>query len=271
MQMQRSLQLTARSIRAQDSGKTQRRNGRGLCRSLLFAFSVVAGCGATKSYVATEQLLLSDAIDATVDQIDFTALAGRRVFLDTTYVMPIRSTAGQGLVNTEYIVSSVREQMLLAGCYLSPDKEKAEVIAELRVGAMGTDGHTMTVGVPATNQMSSVQVGGNSLVPALPELSFAKRDTMSGGAKVAVFAYLRETREAVWQSGVAQATSDASDTWVMGVGPRQQGSIHEHAESKPVRRPNPPSSVVADQAKHRTRPLISNMPQSGHEPASVKR
>ena len=226
----------------------------------LVAIAVLAGCGATKSYIATEQLLLSDAIDSTVDQLDFTPLAGRKVFLDTTFVTPVRSTAGQGLVSSEYIVSSVREQMLLSGCHLCPEKDKADVIAELRVGAMGTDGHSVVLGIPASHQLSSVPIGGNSVLPSLPEISFAKRDTMSGGAKVAVFAYARETREAVWQSGVAHSTSSATDTWVMGVGPQQRGSIHEHAtkDEKPQKASAAQtSSVVADQAKHRTPPLIS--------------
>ena len=222
------------------------------------AISSLAGCGATKTYVATEQLLLSDAVDATVEQIDFSPLAGQKVFLDTTFVSSVRTTAGKGLVSSEYIVSSVRQQMLMAGCQLAPEREKADVVAELRVGAMGTDGHSVVVGIPATNQASAIQVGGNPIVPVLPEIGFAKRESMTGGVKVAVFAYQRETREAVWQSGIAHSISDSTETWVLGVGPKQEGSIHSHGEKETSKSDNLSKAeslshpVVADQAKHRT-------------------
>ncbi len=48
----------------------------------------------------------------------------------------------------------------------------------------------------------------------------------SAAAKVSVFAYDRETREPLWQSGIAQAGSSARDTWILGVGPLQYGTIY---------------------------------------------
>ena len=48
----------------------------------------------------------------------------------------------------------------------------------------------------------------------------------SAAAKVSVFAYDRETREPLWQSGIAQAGSSARDTWILGIGPIQYGTIY---------------------------------------------
>ena len=48
-----------------------------------------------------------------------------------------------------------------------------------------------------------------------------------GAAKIAVFAYHRETRQPVWQSGIARASSSAKDTWLLGAGPFQSGTIHK--------------------------------------------
>lgn len=226
---------------------------------LLNCCLLFAGCGTTKSYVATEQLLLSDAIDTTIEGLDFTPLAGRKVYLDTSQVTTVRPQTGMGLVNSSYLISAVRERMLLAGCYMSAERENAELVAELRVGAMGTDGHSITYGLPSTNGASSSLMGGNAMLPSLPELSVAKRETMSGAAKVAVFAYERESRRAVWQSGLAQSTSGASDTWVLGAGPIQRGSIHEQthfAGQKLSRQRSVTSSVEADQAKHRSPPTM---------------
>ena len=41
------------------------------------------GCGTTKTRVATEQLLMSDAVDAAVARVDFRAMAGEKVYFDT--------------------------------------------------------------------------------------------------------------------------------------------------------------------------------------------
>jgi len=43
---------------------------------------------------------------------------------------------------------------------------------------------------------------------------------------VAVFAYHRETKIPVWQSGISVATSNARDTFILGVGPVQDGTIY---------------------------------------------
>jgi hypothetical protein len=235
------------------------------CAGVLIALWGLGGCGATKSYVATEQLLLSDAVDSSVEQLDFSPLAGHRVYLDRDNIPTLRGSAGGGLVAWEYVVSSVRERMVMSGCQLTPDRESAEIVAEVRLGAMGTDGHSFVVGIPATNNSPVNQVTGQALIPALPELSIAKRDTMSGAAKIAVCAYLRETREAVWQSGLVHANSQSSDTWFMGAGPLQRGSIHEHDDpSEPADEPaRNEASVVADQAKHRTPRTASQKASSG--------
>ncbi len=195
--------------------------------------SCFLGCGTTKSVTATEQLLMSDAVDATVSQIDFRPLSGYKIFLDTTYM----SSAGKSipgvpmthnLVTSDYVISSLRQQLTAAGCMLVDTKDLAEIICEARVGALGTDGHNMTYGLPASNVLSSAStlITATPSLPIIPELSIAKKEVKSAAAKVAVFAYDRETREPLWQSGVAQAGSNAKDSWFMGVGPIQQGTIY---------------------------------------------
>ena len=197
------------------------------------AIVFVLGCGATKSFTATEQLLMSDAVDSTISKMDFRALSGHKVYLDTTYVV----AAGKvipgvpmqaNLVNSDYVISALRQQLTAAGCMLVDAREGAEVICEARCGALGTDGHSVTYGIPANNFLSSASsvISGTASLPAIPEISVAKREMKSAAAKVAVFAYDRETREPLWQSGIAQAGSSARDTWILGVGPLQYGNIY---------------------------------------------
>lgn len=189
------------------------------------------GCGTTKSFTATEQLLVSDAVDSTVAKIDFRPLAGRRVFLDNTFLPSQKGVPNPNpfLVHSEYVTSSLRQQMLAAGLMLCEKRDEADVIVEARMGALGFDGHTVTYGVPASSSLSTAAstISGSPMVPILPELSLAKKEAKSGAAKIALFAYERQSLEPVWQSGIARSTSTARDTWVLGVGPLQNGTIYE--------------------------------------------
>ena len=110
------------------------------------------GCGTTTQRLATEQLLISEAVDSAISRIDFRALSGRKVYLDTTYLGQVKSV---GFVNSHYIISSLRQQLTAARCLLQEDREAADIIVEARVGALGTDGHEVTYGVP---QLSLIHI-----------------------------------------------------------------------------------------------------------------
>ena len=61
---------------------------------------------------------------------------------------------------------------------------------------------------------------------AIPEIPIAKKTNQKGVAKLAVFAYNQVTGQALWQSGTHPITADARDTWILGTGPYQRGSIY---------------------------------------------
>ena len=182
---------------------------------LIFA----AGCGTTRmtdtSRTATEQLLVSDAIDRAVSDLDFRALAGRTVCLDSTHLNSVTDHA--------YLVSSLRQHMLAAGCLLKNKREEADYIVEARAGAVGTDRNELMVGVPAVNLPTTVP----GLPSSIPEMPLIKRTEQRAVAKVAVFAYNAKTGRPVWQSGVMPIESKMKDTWVAGAGPFQKGHIHD--------------------------------------------
>jgi hypothetical protein len=194
-----------------------------LIGAIVLSFS--GGCGTTTNRVATEQLLLSDAVDRAVAKIDFTHLAGQKVYLDTVY---LHSVKGIGFVNSEYVISSLRQQLTAARCLVQDSREDAEIVVEPRVGALGTDGHEVVYGIPQSGAVNSAaKVLTNVPIASIPEISFGKNNAQSGIAKIIVFAYQRESREPVWQSGVARAESTSKDTWFLGAGPFQKGSIYE--------------------------------------------
>jgi len=180
-----------------------------------------AGCGTTQwsdtPRTATEQLLISDAIDRAVSRIDLRALAGKQVYLDST---PI-----QRATDASYLVSTLRQHMLASGCILRDKREEADYVVEVRAGAVGTDRSELLFGVPATKIPQVVPMPG---VPnSIPEFKLATRTEQRAVAKIALFAYNRNTGRPVWQSGVIPVESKAKDIWVLGAGPFQQGTIYD--------------------------------------------
>ena len=207
--------------------------GMASCRCwTILALALLAGCGTTRmtdtQRTATEQLLLSNAVDRAVSQIDFRPLAGKKVYFDAQYL--------DNTVDKGYLVSSLRQQLLASGCILQEERAKATYVVEARAGAVGTDRHSLLVGVPQIT-VPTPPLGQSSAT--IPELPLAKKTDEQGAAKVAVFAYNRETGRRVWQSGAIESYSSARDTWVMGLGPFRAGTIVPHTEFAGEEIPNP--------------------------------
>lgn len=196
--------------------------------SFLAGSLLASGCGINKSRMATEQLVISDAVDRAVAGIDFSPLSGRKVYLDTKYLDSVKF-GPQG--NVEYVISSLRQQMAAYDCRLQEKPEQAEFIVEARVGVLANDGHEVTYGIPGSAALSTASVFLQSPVqsPAMPELSLGRRNHQQGTTKIGVFAYDRETREPVWQSGIAKGSSRARDLWVFGLGPFEQRNARPSA------------------------------------------
>jgi hypothetical protein len=193
---------------------------------LSLAMLCVCGCGTTTNRILTEQLVTSNAVDDAIARIDFRLLSGEKVYLDTQY---LRTVKGIGFVNADYIVSSLRQQITAAGCLLQDAAATSDYVIEARVGALGVEGHQITYGIPASTALSSAAslFSASPPIPTIPEISLAKRNNTVGAAKIGLYAYHRETREPVWQSGITQTTSNARDFWILGAGPFQNGSAYD--------------------------------------------
>jgi len=190
----------------------------------------LSGCGTTNQRTGTEQMLMSDAVDMSISRIDFRPLAGQRAYLDTTYIRPTPIPGmPMQLVNADYVISSLRQALFAAHCQLVDTRDEADIIIEPRLGTLGNNGHEVVYGLPQTNSLAqaSATLAGAPLLPPLPELSVGRSHSQFGLAKVAVFAYDRKTREPVWQSGIEKSESTAKNTWFVGAGPFQRGSIYK--------------------------------------------
>jgi hypothetical protein len=187
----------------------------------MLACAAMIGCGTTRSTdttrTATEQLLISDAIDRAVQTVNLQTLAGQSVYLDDSRLGDV--------VDRNYLISTLRQHLLASGCSLRAERDQADYVVEARAGAIGTDRNDLLFGVPS---MNVPQIFPMQPVPAaIPEVPIAKRRDQRGIAKIAVFAYHRETGTPVWQSGLAHQESSANDVWILGAGPFQRGTIYD--------------------------------------------
>lgn len=195
------------------------------------AFSLVAGCGTTRTTdtarTATEQLLVSNAVDTAVAQLDLSALAGRDVYLNADAV--------KGAVDSEYLVSTLRQHLLANGAVLRERREEATFVVEARTGCVGTDKFSLMVGVPQMN----IPIAVPGYPTSIPEIALAKKTDQYGLVKLAVFAYNRKTGRALWQSGVVRGSSNTKDTWLLGAGPFRRGSSEKGTKLGDIEIPLP--------------------------------
>jgi hypothetical protein len=247
-----------------------------LLAALLCALSV--GCGTTKwsdsPRTATEQLLVSDSVDRAVSEIDFSPLAGRDVYLDTRYIV----TA----LDQNYVISTLRQHMLATGCIIHDKAEDADYVVEVRSGALGTNRQDVLLGVPATNLPTGGMLPVGSA--AIPEIALMKRTNQQAVCKLAVFAYDRVSGQPVWQSGNRKIASRAKDSWFLGAGPFQKGTIYDGTAfageklnspfSRKKKSPAPPVSVAEERSFQRASPRyakgssrIASLPPTGEQPA----
>lgn len=241
----------------------------GLFFSLTCLLATV-GCGTTRmsdsARTANEQLLVTSAVEQAIDLIDFEPLSGKAVFLDTQYLA--------GVSDQGYVTSTLRQHLVASGCIIKTDVKEATYVVEAR-GMVGTNRDEVLLGIPS---MSLPNLGVPGVPSAIPEIAFAKRTAQEGVAKISVFAYNRETGHSVWQSGTNRVASNARNTWLLGAGPIQRGSIypatgfagtklkslfrHERAEPPP-----PPSKLAVTKSRifvEPERPIAAAPPAAIH-------
>ncbi len=243
-------------------------------RTLLLALGCALwfGCGTTKwsdsPRTATEQLLVSDAVDRAISEIDFSALADKNVYLDTRFII----TA----LDQNYVISTLRQHMLASGCIIRDKPDEATYVVEVRTGSLGTNRQDLLFGVPATSlpTVGLLPMGSASI----PEIALVKRTNQQGVCKIAVFAYDRMSGRPVWQSGNRKLSSKAKDFWVMGAGPFQSGTIYngtslagEKLDVPLVGKDEPPGTPGADKMSvGREKVFLSPMPQVAQQQGPSK-
>lgn len=142
----------------------------------------LAGCATERvtepQETATEQLLISTAVDRAVDQLKIAVPAGSTLFLDAQYIDAAPSDRQRF---PRYLIGTVRDHLARQGFKLAEERKAADVVIELRSGAQSIDHNGFLVGLPSVPL--PVPSAGTM---TLPEIALFKRDRRTGIAKVAL-------------------------------------------------------------------------------------
>jgi hypothetical protein len=178
---------------------------------LLALVACLAGCSSNRqsntARTATEQLLISNAVDQSLNKIDFTPLAGASVFVEEKYI---------DCIDKGYIVGSVRHKLLQAGAYLSPKAEEADAIMELRSGSVGTDVSSSYLGIPGFTAPGMI---------GIPDIKMITHDSQKATAKIGIVVYDAKTHRELGEGGVSMSQADDTNSFYFGLGPWQSGTL----------------------------------------------
>lgn len=185
------------------------------------------GCTTTRtsetSRTGMEQLLLSNAVDQSLNKLNFAGLRGQSVYLDDQFLE---------CVDKGYVLGSVRQRVLNVGGRLVAKPEESDVVLEVRSGGIGTDNVESYVGMPGIALPGPMPV-------ELPEVKLWNRVSQMGTAKIGVVAYDTRGRYLLNHGGHAMARADDNNWFILGVGPFQNGTVREEIQVATQRFANP--------------------------------
>lgn len=157
-------------------------------------------------------MLLSNAVDQSLDKVNFNPLYRQKVFVEEKYLE---------CVDKPYVVGSVRHRVMRAGGILVSKVDDAEVVMELRSGGVGTDTAESFLGTP------EIALPG---MLTIPEIRLAERKTQYGYSKIGMVIYDKETGRVLGDGGMSMAQADDNNWFVFGMGPYQNGALKSDVE-----------------------------------------
>lgn len=152
----------------------------------LLALAAIAGCAllaacastteTNPSRTATEQMLVAGAADLAVQGLTLPVPPGARVYVDDAFFRA---------ENAAYAVSAIRGALSEAGYALANSRDQADVIFEIRAGALSLDQMRRVFGVPDMR----IPINDSFNIVSLPEMSVYSRRDRVGVAEFSGFVY----------------------------------------------------------------------------------
>lgn len=170
---------------------------------------------------ATEQILLSTAVDRAVRRLQVGLPAGTAVFID----------AGRfDAYDEDYAIAAVRDRFLQAGCRTVGNRGEAEAIVEIRSGALSADESDALVGIPSFS--IPIPLAGDFKTP---ELALMKQNRRRGIAKIAFTAYWKASGDLADRTDPVIGVSGYDDWKFLGFGWHDGDVIPSELPAEPAR------------------------------------
>jgi hypothetical protein len=151
----------------------------------------VTGCSTydetNPSRSASEQLLISTAMDRALTNEDLSIFSGRKIYLDATYFASY---------DQQYALGEIRDALNSAGALLVDNVTNSDLVVEPRSGALSVDASSSLVGIPAMGL--PVPLSG---ALSTPEIAFYKSVKQNSIGKIALLAYDTKSRRHYYSSG----------------------------------------------------------------------
>lgn len=185
----------------------------------LWLLAFFGGCASIRTTdparTATEQFLMTEAVNSAVEQLSPALLRDRLVFVDAAHL---------AVPEQAFLLGELRARLLSSGVRMAGKREEAQVILEVRSGGVGIDRYDYLLGIPSfALPYTSASPGGMPILT--PELAIFKNQKQYGFASVAFVAYWANTGELLAASGPFVGRTFRKDYWFFGVGPRTFGNI----------------------------------------------
>lgn len=144
-----------------------------LVANVLAACNTVVDTNPPRS--AGEELLTSKAAEQAADNLNFQIPAGTKVYVDASNL--------DG-ADSKFAISTIRDRLARRGAQLIDKKTDAQMVVEIRSGALSIDQHELLIGIPSFT--IPIPVAG---VLSVPEVALYKRAVRAGVAKFAATEY----------------------------------------------------------------------------------
>jgi len=148
--------------------------------ALLLATIALSACTTIRESnpqrTATEELLISTAVDRAIAQVNLKIPAGTKVFVNADQL-----DGSDG----KYAAGEMKERLLRNGAHLVDDKGKADAVVEIRSGALSIDEKQTLVGIDTFD--APVPFAGQAA--KIPQIALYKDRVRQGVAKIAAFGY----------------------------------------------------------------------------------
>jgi len=158
---------------------------------LAVALLAIAACSSSRKtqpeHSATEQLLVTNAVDKAVRQLRLPLPDGTRVYLRTDGIEGDYAP---------YTKAAIREAIVEQGAYLTAERGDADTVIDVRAGALSSDEFETLVGMQSFEV--PIPLAGNI---ETPEIAFYKRSERRGVAKVAATAYSADAGKHIASTG----------------------------------------------------------------------